>query len=59
MITIIKKESTTQEGNILEIRGLSTDTKPTENISNGSLFIEINTGKLFLYDKQNEQWKEI
>ena len=42
----------------VEYRGLSTDTKPTK-VENGSVFIEIDTGKLFIYDKQNEQWKEV
>lgn len=42
----------------VEYRGLSTDTKPTK-VENGSVFIEIDTGKLFIYDKENEQWKEV
>lgn len=46
-----------------ELRGLSTDEKPTEvgdkTIGNGSVFIEIDTGKLYFYDKENEQWKEV
>ena len=56
--------STNEEGEVkaLEFRGLSTDTKPTEidnkNITNGSVFIEIDTGKLFFYDSENEEWKE-
>ena len=43
----------------VELRGLSTDTKPTEGIENGSIFIEIDTGKFFMYDGENQQWKEI
>ena len=43
----------------VELRGLSTDTKPTENIDNGSTYIEIDTGKIYLYDGENQQWKEI
>lgn len=46
-----------------ELRGLSTDTKPAEindkKIDNGSTFIEIDTGKIFMFDLENEQWKEI
>ena len=61
MITITRKESDINNGNksILEIRGLARDTKPTENINNGSTFIEIDTGKIYLYDAENQQWKEI
>lgn len=46
----------------VELRGLSTDTKPTEingkTIDNGSTFIEIDTGKIYFYDLENEEWKE-
>lgn len=46
-----------------ELRGLSTDEKPTElndkKIDNGSTFIEIDTGKLYMYDLENETWEEI
>lgn len=44
--------------------GLSTDSKPTGtykgmNIANGSKFIEMNTDKKYLYDAENQQWKEV
>lgn len=38
--------------------GLSTDTKPTENIANGSVFISMNTGKIYFYDFENATWLE-
>ena len=46
---------------ILEIRGLSTDSKPVDilkniYIDNGSVFIEIDTGDVFLYDMDSETW---
>ena len=47
----------------VEMSGLSTDTKPVEKdgkkIDNGSTFIEINTGKIFIYDLENQEWKEV
>ena len=55
----------TSEGDFssFELRGLSTDEKPTEingkNVDNGSVFIEIDTGKVFLYDLENTEWKEV
>lgn len=58
MLSIIKKESNTKDGNLLEIRGLSTDTKPTENISNGSQYIEMDTGKIYHYNAESQQWLE-
>lgn len=50
-----------------EFRGLSSDTKPTtwssnnENkiIDNGSVFIEIDTGDVFIYDLVGEDWNEV
>lgn len=67
MITISesKKIKITNDGrNILaELRGLSTDTKPTQigdiTLDNGSVFIEIDTGNIFFYDLDSETWKEI
>ena len=62
--TIERTRITPEENKIwVELRGLSGDTKPTEIdgkiIDNGSTFIEINTGKIYLYDLENEQWKEV
>ena len=63
MITIAKTEKFEDNKILVELRGLSTDNKPTEmsdkEIQNGSTFIEIDTGKIYLYDLENQQWKEI
>ena len=37
---------------------LSTDTKPTDGWANGSKLIEMDTGKVFMYDEANGQWRE-
>ena len=66
MVTIYKTDNIKkEEKGILvkaELRGLSTDTKPTKvgekTIDNGSVFIEIDTGKIFFYDLENKQWME-
>lgn len=55
----------------LELRGLSTDTKPVADsvlpypvaklgnqVENGSVFIEIDTQKIFFYDLVSNEWKE-
>lgn len=47
----------------LEITGLSTDEKPVISINgtpiiNGSLFEEIDTGKKYKYDEDNDNWVE-
>lgn len=42
----------------LEAAGLSTDEKPTENIATGSSFIEVDTGKVYMYDEESGTWYE-
>ena len=39
----------------IELRGLSTDTKPMENIGNGSFFFEMDTGKAFVFNKEGNE----
>lgn len=66
MVTLYKNDNVrkTTEGQTTycELRGLSTDTKPTEingyTIGNGSVFIEIDTQKLFFFDEESQTWKE-
>lgn len=45
---------------LTELRGLSTDEKPieieNEIIENGSVFIEIDTQDVYIYDGENEVW---
>lgn len=65
MVTLYKndnvKNTTEGQTTFCELRGLSTDTKPTEingyTISNGSAFIEIDTQKLFFFDEDSQTWK--
>ena len=53
---------------IVEFRGLSSDTKPTvikdnkgieKRVDNGSVFIEIDTGDVYIYDLTNQEWNEV
>ena len=68
MITIYNtnydKNYTNRGTTMVELRGLSTDgEKPTDiegtPIGNGSTFIEIDTGKIYMYDQENQQWQEV
>lgn len=45
--------------NTCEFRGLSTDTKPTENVGNGSVFFEMNTSKKYMFNEENSTWIEV
>ena len=39
--------------------GLSTDNKPTTYVTNGSTFLEMDTSKVYVFDKTNTQWREL
>lgn len=48
----------------LELYGLSTDEKPIEKfgttyIGNASTYLEMDTGKIFIYDEENHRWYEM
>ena len=59
MITALSNKSVqSATDNSMEYRGLSTDTKPTD-APNGSVFLEMNTGKVFCYDAEGENWIEL
>lgn len=45
--------------NIVTIYGSSTEEKPILHISNGSLFVETDTQKIYMLDKPNKEWREI
>lgn len=62
MVTLIRRGAW-YETNVMEIRGLSTDTKPTSKmlgyaIPNGSTYIEIDTGITCMYDAENHVWHD-
>ena len=37
---------------------LSTDEKPVEGVTNGSVLGEMDTGKAFVFDEEGQQWYE-
>lgn len=39
-----------------KLAGLSTDEKPTDGILTGSWFFEVDTGDVYSYDEENEEW---
>ena len=43
----------------IELRGLSTDTKPLDYVGNGSFFFEIDTGKAFVFNEEGKEWLEV
>lgn len=63
MVTVIKSSTAGDGSTVLEMRGKSTDTKPTTayigfTVGNGSTFYEIDTGKLYMFDADAGTWTE-
>lgn len=57
MVTI-KEVITIRNGKeVVEGACLSSDTKPL-TFGNGSILMEMNTSKLFMFDEANNQWRE-
>ena len=52
-------DSNGQTVQMSDLYGLSTDTKPTTGLANGSMFVEVDTGKLFLFNEDTGEWSEI
>lgn len=53
MITTIE----TNGRNYSEFAGTSLDTKPTDGVGTGSIFVEVDTGKVFFFD-ETDDWVE-
>ena len=53
MLTVTKRTSEGKEGVCV-----SADTKPTD-WENGSTLLEMDTGKVFIFDKANSAWREL
>ena len=59
MITVTKREQFSEGKDLIEGICLSTDTKPTKDIVNGSLLLEANTGDFYYFDGTDNTWKKI
>lgn len=42
-----------------EYHGLSTDQKPVEYVGNGSVFFEMDTCKVYMFDATEKKWLEL
>ena len=48
------------DGRTIEFYGLSTDDKPTDSsVTNGSSFVEMDTGNVYLFDAENAAWLKL
>ena len=59
MFTTIKAHYAGNEKSYIEGACLSSDSKPTDGIANGSTVIEMNTGKIFMFNEAGSAWVEL
>lgn len=59
MITYLENKNYDAKKNLVELACLSTDTKPTDGIANGSACIEMDTGKIFMFNEAGSAWVEL
>ena len=44
---------------IANLFGTSSDSKPTTGYANGSTFLEVDTGKIYLFNESTSSWVEL
>lgn len=61
MVRVIVDQVYTEDGKrYIEAAGLSTDSKPTENLITGSLFLEADTGDVYAFaEGDSPAWNQI
>lgn len=42
-----------------ELYGASTDSKPTVGLANGSIFVEVDTGNIYLFNEAEASWTKL
>lgn len=61
MVRFVQTAQHISDGNVLsQIEGscLKADTKPTAGIANGSIMVEVDTGKVFFFNEGAGTWVE-
>lgn len=59
MFSVIKTIGLRNGKSIIEGACLNADAKPTQNIANGSMVIEMDTGIILVFDETNSVWTMI
>ena len=59
MFTTIKATQFDDDSVLIQAVCLAADSKPTTGIANGSTCIEIDTGKIFMFDESGDAWTEL
>lgn len=58
MITVLSVKKAFEGKELVELACTSSDTKPTE-FMNGSMCIEVDTGDIYIFDEENNDWNKI
>ena len=59
MFSTLKAHYAGNEKSYIEAACLSTDDKPTDGIANGSIILEMDTKKVYMFDEAGDTWREI
>ena len=59
MVRITNETTYPANKRYIEAFGLSTDSKPTTGIITGSVFVEVDTGKAYLFNEASSTWVEV
>lgn len=59
MFTVTKGTLFDDTNSLIEAVCLSTDSKPTDGIANGSMCLEMDTGKIYAYNEAGTVWVEL
>ena len=59
MYTAIRAREIAPGVYLKKIYGLSSDTKPTDQIANGSIYIEMDTSDVYFFDGENSRWLKV
>lgn len=59
MVSVVTQKFVSHDKYYVEAFGKSTDNKPDDGIVTGSVFVEVDTGKVYLYDEETDAWLEL
>lgn len=58
-VTNVKKSKDGHDYTYFEYSGLSTDSKPTTGVFNGSTFLEMDTSEVYVFDASTMAWLKL
>lgn len=59
MVTVVKTVKMIGNKSLVNSACLSTDTKPTANMVNGSLMLEMDTGDIYAFNEASTTWIKV